>query len=94
MCGCECCIYAKSMHSYFLTWRDSHINHLKDRIYHAQNTRSGGLSSRVFEIYRNSVVPHGCHIYKFYCIYGCFKNVSLSLITSWDSTLEMCITML
>ena len=22
MCGCECCIYAKSIHSSFLSWRD------------------------------------------------------------------------
>ena len=25
MCGCECCIYAKSIHSSFLFWRDRYL---------------------------------------------------------------------
>ena len=25
MCGCECCIYAKSIHSSLLSWRDRYL---------------------------------------------------------------------
>ena len=32
MCGCECCIYAKSIHSSFLFWRDRYLKKLKDQI--------------------------------------------------------------
>ena len=63
MCGCECCVSAKNMHSYLLTWRDYNLKHLKDRIQNAQNRRSGELSSRLFETYKNAVRPHVCHIY-------------------------------
>ena len=61
MCGCEFCISAKSMHSYLLTWRDSHIKHLKDISHNEKNRRSGELSSRLFETYKNDVRPHGFH---------------------------------
>ena len=44
MCGCECCISAKSMHSSLLTWRDRHLKDLKDRSNNEQNRRSGELS--------------------------------------------------
>ena len=30
MCGCECCIYAKSINSSLISWRDSYSNKLKD----------------------------------------------------------------
>ena len=41
MCGCECCISAKSMHSSLLLWRDNYITKLKDISQNAQNRRSG-----------------------------------------------------
>ena len=50
------------MNSSLLTWCDIHLNHLKDRTHNAKK-RSGELSSRLFETYKNSVRPHGCHIY-------------------------------
>ena len=62
ICSCECCIYAKSMHSSLLTWRDCRLKHPKDIIHNAQNRRSGEISSRIFETYKNYVQPHGCHI--------------------------------
>ena len=62
MCGCECCMFAKSMHLSLLTWRDHHLKQPKDIIQNVQNIRSGELSSSLFETYKNSVRPHGCHI--------------------------------
>ena len=35
MCGCDCCISSKSMHSYLLTWSNSRLRHLKDRSHNA-----------------------------------------------------------
>ena len=62
MCGCECCISAKSMHYYLLTCHDCHLKQLKYRSHNAQNIRSCEISSRIFETYKNSVRTHGCHI--------------------------------
>ena len=63
MCVCECYIYAKSMHSYLLTWRNCRLKQLKDRSHNAQNRRSDETASHIFETYNDSVRPHGCHIY-------------------------------
>ena len=41
MCGCECCIYAKSIHSSLLSWRDRYLKKLKDKSQNAQSRRSG-----------------------------------------------------
>ena len=63
MCGCECCISTKIMHLTLLTWRDLHLKHLKYISNNEQNRRSGELLSRLFETYKNYVIPHGCLIY-------------------------------
>ena len=65
LCGCECCTYVKSIHLSLLIWRDFHSKHLKDRSNNAQNRRSGELSSRLFETYKNYLRTHGCHIYNY-----------------------------
>ena len=62
MCGCECCISSKSIHSPMLTWRYFCLKHHKDRSENAQNRRSGKISSRIFETYKNTVRPYGCYI--------------------------------
>ena len=31
MCGCECCIYAKSIHSSFISWSDRYLKKIKDK---------------------------------------------------------------
>ena len=41
LCGCECCIYAKSIHSSLLSWRDRYLEKLKYQIQNAQKRRSG-----------------------------------------------------
>ena len=63
MCGCECCISAKGMHSSLLSWRDRYLKKIKDLIQNAQNRRSGEKANIIYETYKNTVMPHGHHIY-------------------------------
>ena len=65
MCGCECCIFAKSMHFVLLSWHNIYIKHFKDRSQNSQNRRSGELSSHIFEICKNVLRPYGCHTYNY-----------------------------
>ena len=82
------------MHSYLLTFRDQYTKHLKDISHNTQNIRSGKLSGRLFETYKNYVRPHGCHIYKLCCIYRYGKMCPCSLkhhgIPHWKSALRCC----
>ena len=41
MCGCECCISTKNMHSSLLLWRDRYLEKPKDLRQNYQNRRSG-----------------------------------------------------
>ena len=63
MCGCECCISAKSIHSSFLSWRDRYFKRLKDQSQNAQSRRSGEKAHHIYEKYKSTVMPHGRHIY-------------------------------
>ena len=40
MCGCECCIYAKSIHSSLVSWRDRYLKKLKDQSQNSQSRSS------------------------------------------------------
>ena len=63
MCSCECLISAKGVNYFLLTWHNIGLIHLKDKSHNAQNRRSGEISIRIFETYKNYVQTHGCHIY-------------------------------
>ena len=63
MCGCECCIYAKSIYSSLLSWRDRYLKKLKDQIQNAQSRRFGEKAHHIYTTYKNTVMPHGGHIY-------------------------------
>ena len=63
MRGYECCISAKSINLSFLSWRDRYLKKLKDEIQNAQSRRSGEKSHHIYTAYKNTVMPHGCHIY-------------------------------
>ena len=63
MCGCECCISAKSIHSSLLYWRDRYLEKLKYQIQNPQNRRSGEKEHHIYETYKNTVMPHVRHIY-------------------------------
>ena len=62
MCGFECCVSAKSVHYYLLTWSVRRLKHLKYRSHNVQNRRSDEISSRIFETYMNALQPHGYNI--------------------------------
>ena len=63
-CGCECCIYTKSIHSSLLSWRDRYLMNLNNLSQNSQNRRSDEKSNSLFKTYKNSVMPHRRHIYK------------------------------
>ena len=63
MCGCECCISAKSIHSSLLSWRERYLKKLINQSQNAQSRSSGEKSHHVYERYKNNVMPHGRHIY-------------------------------
>ena len=63
MCGCECCIYAKSIHSSLIYWSDRYLKKLKDQSQYAQSRRSDEKENHIYETYKNTVMPHGRHIY-------------------------------
>ena len=63
MCGCEGCIYAKSIHSSLLSWRDRYLKKIKDQSQNDQSRRSDEKSHQIYTKYKNTVIPHGSHIY-------------------------------
>ena len=63
MCGCECCIYDKSIHSSLLSWRDRYLKKLKDKSQNTQSRRSGEKARHIYTTYKNTVMPHGSHIH-------------------------------
>ena len=62
-CGCEYCLYAKSIHSSLLSWRDWYLEKLKYQSQNSQNRRSSEKANYIYETYKNTFRPHGCHIY-------------------------------
>ena len=63
MWGCECHIYAKSIHSSLLSWGDRYLIKLSNQIQNYQNKRSGEKAHHIYETYKNTVMPHRRHIY-------------------------------
>ena len=63
MCGCECCISAEIIHSSLLSWRDHYLRKLNDLSQNSQTRRSGEKANRLFDKYKNSVMPNGRHIH-------------------------------
>ena len=63
VCGCECCISVKSIHSLFLSWCDRYLEKLKYRSQNDQSISCGEKAYHIYETYKNTVMPHGRHIY-------------------------------
>ena len=63
MCGCEYCIFVKSMHSSLQSWRDRYLKKLKDKSQNAQRRRSDEKTHHIYTKYKNKMMPHGRHIY-------------------------------
>ena len=51
------------MHSSLLSWRDRYLKKIKDKIQNDQSRRSGEKSHHIYETFKNTVMPHGRHIY-------------------------------
>ena len=63
MYGCKFCISSKSRYSSLISLRYCYFKKLKDLIQNAQNRRSEGKANCICETYKNTVMPHGRHIY-------------------------------
>ena len=63
VCGYECCISAKSIHLFLISWRDRYLKKLKYQSQNSQNRRSSEKSNHIYETYKNTVIPHGRYIY-------------------------------
>ena len=63
MCDCECCIYTKMIYYSLISLRDCYLRNINSISQNAQNRRSGKMANRLFETYKNYVVPRGRHIY-------------------------------
>ena len=58
VCGFECSVSAKSIHSSSLSWCDSYLRDLNGLSQNAQNRRSGEKYNRLFDTYKTM----WCHI--------------------------------
>ena len=63
MCVCECCIYDKSIYSSLLSWCNRYLKKNKDRSQNSQIIRSGEEAHHIYTTYKNTLIPHGRHIY-------------------------------
>ena len=64
ICGCQCYISDKIVHSYLLSWQDCYLKKLKDQSHNVQNRRSDEMANCIFETYKTSVIPHGRNSYQ------------------------------
>ena len=46
-----------------LSWRDMYLKKIKDQIQNSQSKSYGEKSHHIYETYKNTVMPHGRHIY-------------------------------
>ena len=53
MCGCEFCIYTKSIYSSLISWRDRYLKNIKYISQNDQNLRFIEIYNRPFETYTN-----------------------------------------
>ena len=67
MCGCECLVSAKSMHSSLLSWRDRYLKNSRISSKIIKTEGLGKKNIRIYETYKNKVMPHGRHIYAKSC---------------------------
>ena len=52
ICGCECCVSSKVMHTSLLSWQEIYLNRRKDLSQNAQNRRSGEMYNILFKTYK------------------------------------------
>ena len=95
MCGCECCISAKSIHLSLLSWRDRYLKKIKDKIQNSQSRRSDKKAHHIYETYKNTVIPYGRHFYaKAYDMANaimCTYPQSDHALPNWKFVLRCCV---
>ena len=87
MCGCECCISTKSIHSSLLSWSDRYLKKLKDKIQNDQSRSSGNKAHHIYTTYKNTVMPHESHIY---AKASDMENATMCAYTHSDNALPHC----
>ena len=55
MCGYECCISAKSIHSSFLFWHDGYLKKMKNKSQNSQIRRSGEKAYHIYTTYNDNL---------------------------------------
>ena len=84
----------QSAHSPLLSLRDCYFKIPKDIIQNSQNRRSGKKSNRIYETYKNTIMPHGRHIYaKEYDMENstmCDNSQSDHALPHWKCVLQCC----
>ena len=46
-----------------LSWHDRYLKKMNNKSFNSQNRSYGEKSNHIYEIYNNTELPHGCHIY-------------------------------
>ena len=94
MSGFEYCIYTKIIHSSLLSWSDWYLKKLKDQIQNSQYRRTEEKSNHIYETYKNTFMPHECHIYsKAYNMSKatmCAYPQSDHALTHWEFGMQYC----
>ena len=77
-----------------LSWRDRYLKKLKDKIQNDQSRRSGEKVNHIHKIYKNTVMPHGHHIYAkasdMENATMCTYNHSDNALPHWKCVLRFC----
>ena len=52
MCGCECCVFSRIIHSSLLSWSDCYLRKLNNLSQNKQNRRSSEKGNHIFDKYK------------------------------------------
>ena len=63
MCGYECFISTKCIHSSLISWRDRYLKNLSIKYKMLKTEGLGEKKIYIYKTYKNTAIPHGSHIY-------------------------------
>ena len=94
MCGCECCISAKSMHSSLLSWCSCCLKKLRISVEMLKKEGLGKKKICIYDTYKNIFMPHGRHIstksYDMVKAAICAYSQSDHALPRWKCVLRCC----
>ena len=77
-----------------ISWRDRYLKKIKDKSQNAQSRTSGEKAHHIYTKYKNTVMPHGRHIYaKVYDMKNstmCIYYYSDNALPHWKCVLRCC----